>query len=353
MNDADRTETSNTSGHAETPGLSEVMTRMSRIATSLKQWTIFHAVAECGTFSSAAEFLHVSQGSIGYSISQLEEALGISLLRLEGRKYSVTNAGRELLCRSKFLLNEAIALETLASALRNNNTPQLKVSIEKDFPTRDLIPALSQYLARRRGPKIKLTEIPKSAMERVLRDLEADIAISSTVPPSYTAELLLEVEYVAVASATHPLLSKPRPISDEDLMEFVQIVTHDEDEPRVEADNAPPTATSGKFWYVTSIETAIAAVCEDIGYGWLPRSRIQESLESGKLVEIPLKTRSNFVKPFYLIQGRSSFYRETENLIQVLRTVALKTRYRGRNIFPRRRSEGQALLEDQTNHLLR
>jgi DNA-binding transcriptional LysR family regulator len=353
MNDVDRIETNHINRPAETPGLPEVMTRMSRIATSLKQWTIFHAVAECGTFSSAAEFLHVSQGSIGYAISQLEEALGISLLRLEGRKYNVTDAGRELLCRSKFLLSEAIALETLASALRNNNMPQLKVSIEKDFPTRDLIPALSQYLARRRGPKIKLTEIPKSAMERVLRDLEADIAISSTVPSSYTGELFLEVEYVAVASADNPILSKPRPISDEDLMEFVQIITLDEDEVRVEPGNGPPNATSGKFWYVTSIETAITAVCEGIGYGWIPRSRIEESLERGKLVEIPLKARATFVKPFYLIQGRSSFYRETENLVQVLRAVVLKNRYRGRNIVPRRRSEGQALFADRSDKLFR
>jgi DNA-binding transcriptional LysR family regulator len=353
MNNVDRNEPNNTNGPAETPGLAEVMTRMNRIATSLKQWTVFHAVAECGTFSSAAEFLHVSQGSIGYAISQLEEAIGISLLRLEGRKYNVTDAGRELLCRSKFLLNEAIALETLASALRNNNTPQLKVSIEKDFPTRDLIPALSQYLARRRGPKIKLTEIPKSAMERVLRDLEADIAISSTVPSAYTGELFLEVEYVAVASANHTILSKPQPISDEDLMEFVQIITLDEDDVGVDPGNGPSNAASGKVWYVTSIETAVTAICEGIGYGWIPSSRVEESLQSGKLVEISIKGRPAFIKPFYLVQGRSSFYRETDKLVQLLRAVALKSRYRGRNIAPRRRSEGQALFDGRSNNLFR
>ena len=353
MIDADQSVTNNTNEPAETPGLPAVTTRMSRIATSLKQWTVFHAVAECGTFSSAAEFLHVSQGSIGYTISQLEEAIGISLLRLEGRKYTVTDAGRQLLCRSKFLLAEAIALETLASALRNNNTPQLKVSIEKDFPTRDVIPALSQYLARRRGPKIKLTEIPKSAMERVLRDLEADIAISSTVPPSYTGELFLEVEYVAVASASHPVFSKLQPIAADDLLEFVQIVTVDEGEVRVDSLNGPADGTSAKFWYVTSIETAITAVCEGIGYGWLPRGRIEESLASGKLVEIPLNERATFVKPFYLIQGRSSFYRETENLIQVLRAVVAKPRYKGRNIVPRRRSEGQTWFDRRGDNLRR
>lgn len=325
MKDSVQNKTVADDGRAETPSLPDVLTRMNCIATTLKQWTVFQAVAECGTFSSAASFLKVSQGSIGYSISQLEETLGISLLRLDGRKYSVTEPGWALLSRSKFLLNEAIALETLAFTLRNNKTPQLKVSIEKDFPTRDLLPALSQYLARRREPKIKLSEVPKSEMERVLRDLEADIAISSTVPPSYTGELILEIEYIAVAHANHPILSKPRPLSEEDLMEFVQIMAFAEDDVRFESGNVSPTPMAGKFWYVTSVETAITAICEGIGYGWVPRHRIEESLSSGKLVALPISGSAIFIKPFYLIQGRSSFYRETENLIQILRAVVLKS----------------------------
>jgi hypothetical protein len=91
---------------------------LNRYRASLAQWRVFHAVIACGSFSGAAEFLHVSQPAISYSIAKLEDQFGISLLKLDGRKAYITEAGKALLDRSYFLLREATKLEAFADALR-------------------------------------------------------------------------------------------------------------------------------------------------------------------------------------------------------------------------------------------
>src|ERR671927_403894 len=64
---------------------------------TLKQWKMLHAVVDCGGFTDAAEYLHISQSAISYTIAKLQEQLGIPVLKLEGRKAQLTEVGRELL----------------------------------------------------------------------------------------------------------------------------------------------------------------------------------------------------------------------------------------------------------------
>jgi DNA-binding transcriptional LysR family regulator len=84
---------------------------------SLNQWKMLHAVATCNSFSVAAEFLHVSQPSISYAIGKLEGQLGVPLLKLDGGKVELTEAGTALLERARCLMREAIALEKFAESL--------------------------------------------------------------------------------------------------------------------------------------------------------------------------------------------------------------------------------------------
>src|SRR4051794_11176293 len=85
---------------------------------TLKQWKTLHAVVDCGGFSDAAEFLNVSQSAISYTVAKLQEQLGIPILKVEGRKAQLTEAGRELLQRSRHLIKDAIELEIFAENLR-------------------------------------------------------------------------------------------------------------------------------------------------------------------------------------------------------------------------------------------
>ena len=83
------------------------------IRYSLKQLRYFVAAAELRSTSAAARLLHVSQPSISGAIKQLEETFGQTLIiRHKGQGITPTPYGRQLMIRSKQLLNMASNLDS-------------------------------------------------------------------------------------------------------------------------------------------------------------------------------------------------------------------------------------------------
>ena len=68
---------------------------------TLDQWRTLQAVVDHGGFAQAAEVLHRSQSSVSYTVARMQEQLGVPLLRIDGRKAVLTEAGDVLLRRSR------------------------------------------------------------------------------------------------------------------------------------------------------------------------------------------------------------------------------------------------------------
>jgi DNA-binding transcriptional LysR family regulator len=64
---------------------------------TLQQLTYFMAAAEHGSFSAAADTLHMAQPSLSEQIRRLEAELGVALFARAGRRLELTEAGRLLL----------------------------------------------------------------------------------------------------------------------------------------------------------------------------------------------------------------------------------------------------------------
>ncbi len=69
---------------------------------TLEQWQTFRCVVDEGSFARAAEKLNKSQSSISYAIGQLNAQLPQPVLRVEGRRSVLTEAGENPLppCRT-------------------------------------------------------------------------------------------------------------------------------------------------------------------------------------------------------------------------------------------------------------
>ena len=78
----------------------------------------FIAVAELGSFSEAAERLHLTQPAVSKRIASLEQQLNVRLFDRLGREVSLTEAGRALLPRAYQILN---VLDDTRRALTNLN----------------------------------------------------------------------------------------------------------------------------------------------------------------------------------------------------------------------------------------
>ena len=63
---------------------------------TLQQLTYFIAATEHGSFTAAADVLHLARPSISEQIAHLEAELGVALFVRTGRRLELTDAGRLL-----------------------------------------------------------------------------------------------------------------------------------------------------------------------------------------------------------------------------------------------------------------
>ncbi len=289
---------------------------------SLKQWRILHAVIDCGGFSGAAEFLHLSQSAISYTIAKLQEQLGVPLLRLEGRKAQVTEEGRALLHRSRNLLKEALEIEAFAENLRKGWHSDIRLVVDHNFPSDLLMLALRKFSALKPNVRVSLSEVTMSQVEEILNECAADLAICSEVPIGFLGDPLLQLEYIPVAHPEHALFTLERTVFAVDLERQVQIVICNPKEP-CRGNGKNQSVRYSHRWNVRSFDSAVSALHEKLGYAWLPRQRVQRLLDGGTLAILPLQEKCTYTTNFYLMHGRTwAAASEARKLADVLHGLA-------------------------------
>ena len=172
---------------------------------TLDQWRTLQAVVDQGGFAQAAEVLHRSQSSVSYAVARLQEQLGMPLLRIDGRKAVLTEAGNVLLRRSRQLINQASQLEDLAHHLEQGWEAEVRLVVDAAYPNARLVRALSAFIPQSRGCRVRLREEVLSGVEEVFLAGDADLAITGLNLQGYLGTQLLEVEFIAVAHPQHAL----------------------------------------------------------------------------------------------------------------------------------------------------
>ena len=85
---------------------------------TLTQLSVFEAVARHGSFTRAAEELHLAQPTVSIQMKKLANALGLQLFEQSGRKVHLTHAGRELYASVHELFGQLGQLESRLAPLR-------------------------------------------------------------------------------------------------------------------------------------------------------------------------------------------------------------------------------------------
>ena len=80
---------------------------------TLRQLRYFQALVEHGSFSRAAESVHVSQPALSLQIRELESSLGGRLVERESRGFLLTPLGRDAHEQTLRILDETLLLETM------------------------------------------------------------------------------------------------------------------------------------------------------------------------------------------------------------------------------------------------
>jgi DNA-binding transcriptional LysR family regulator len=105
-------------------------------------------VVDAGSFSSAANQLHIGQPAVSKAIAQLEDRLGVRLLLRSTRGLIPTEAGRSFYDRAKRSIEEAAEAELAARGTSATLSGRLRFSAAVTFARLYVVPRLPAFLAQ-------------------------------------------------------------------------------------------------------------------------------------------------------------------------------------------------------------
>jgi len=178
----------------------------------LRHLRYFVALAECLSFTRAAERVHVTQSTLSHQIRQLEEQIGQTLFDRVGKKVVTTEAGQLFLAYATRALKEVDAGIAMLRPAAGGLTGQVRVGATHTFNIGLIPECVAQFLARHPTVKVCIEELPADDIGVQVRsgDLELGIAYRPEGPTDLSFEPLYNEEMVLVVADTHPLAHRRR-----------------------------------------------------------------------------------------------------------------------------------------------
>lgn len=201
---------------------------------------IFHAVAEAGSFTHAAEKLNLSQSAISRQVSGLEHELKVPLFQRHARGLVMTEQGETLYATAHDVLLKLDAVQSKLVDSREKPEGKLKVTTTVGLGTGWLTTRIHEFLEL--YPDVRL-DLILSDQELNLTTREADCAISLRQPknPDVVQRRLFTVHLHVYASPSY-IKSHGQPESLEELQDH-RIIAY--------GDNVP-NYLEGVNWLVTA-----------------------------------------------------------------------------------------------------
>ena len=98
------------------------------INISMRQLRAFDAVADTGSFTKAAQHLHLTQSALSVLVREMERELGLSLFDRHTRRVELSEAGRDMQPYVKRMLNELQQAVHSMTDLRDQHRGVLRIA---------------------------------------------------------------------------------------------------------------------------------------------------------------------------------------------------------------------------------
>jgi DNA-binding transcriptional LysR family regulator len=236
------------------------------------------AVARFGSFTRAAQLLHLSQPALTVQIRQLEEGLGAKLFDRNTRSVSLTAVGRELIPAFQRLLQEFDAVVVNAKDLSAKRHGVVRLACLPSFASTILPGIIAGF--RRRHPRVSFV-LKDAVGKRVLNMVRADdadfgIGVADAEEPDLETLYLMQDRMHVVFPARHPL-ARVRKVTLDVVRNYPLVLMDPESTVRALLDAA--FARSGKFVVpaceATYMSSAIGMVRAGLGVTILPSTAME------------------------------------------------------------------------------
>lgn len=272
-------------------------------STTLKT---FVTIAELGSFSMAAEQLHLTQPAISKRIASLEQELETRLFDRISRQITLTEAGRILYQRAHHILQELDDSRREIANLAQHVSGRLTIATSHHIGLHRLPPVLKTYVASYPDVELDIRFMDSEAACYAVQHGDLELAIV-TLPLEYSDEIKTKVIWQdplsLVIGPTHPLRRLLKSTNGKHALRLEELLTYSAILPgettftRQLIMNALQDQTSKlKVGMSTNyLETIKMLVSVGLGWSVLPQSMIDKDLLAVSVRGFQLKRQLGIV----------------------------------------------------------
>jgi len=291
---------------------------------------VFQAVAETGSFTRAADVVHLTQPGISKHIKQMEESFGTPLFDRSGRKATLTEAGAILFEATQGVMAIIDVAEQRIEDLKGLRGGRLRLGTSFPIGVYLLPRVLAQF--RRKYPAIEVTlNITVSGMigPKVLAS-EIDLGLASYEPPDsrLVTQAFMTDELVAIFPRDHKLAHK-RHITPQQLTEHTFVVAAPGAGTRtlLEERLRDQGIVLQKVLDFGNLEGVKHAVEAGLGISIQARSVVEREIASGSMRAVKLAGIDATIPFFYVCRKNAHLSHAANALIEMLPSTPASTHH--------------------------
>lgn len=243
-------------------------------------------IARRGSFAAAAKELFRVPSTISYTVSKLEEDLGVQLFERFGPRVVLTSAGAELLKEGRYLLKAAGDLERRVRRVASGWETEFTIAMDSMLSPCGLMEDIEAFYKVADQTRLRLVKEELSGTWEALIERRADLLVGAAgAGPSgggYTALPLGSVSFVFVVAPGHPLAGATHRLSKADLAACRAVSVSDS--ARQLAARTVGLLFGQDTLAVPDMQAKYAFQRAGLGFGFLPEPWVRADIEQGRFI---------------------------------------------------------------------
>ena len=237
----------------------------------LKQIKYFQTVVRCNSFSEAAAECYISQSAISQQVQALERELGVTLLKRENRRFSLTPAGEHFYQKSLLIVAdfEKLCKETKNIAQGNDFT--LRIGYIKGYGGAEFQRAVAEFTAKYPDVPVDMKNGNHEDLYDMLRTDQVDLVLNDqrrAFSDEYVNTILTAIGCHIEISARNPIANSEFVNADDLRHTPCILVASKEQQENEQSHYRDIYGIESKFLFAENLEEARLMVVS--GKGFLP-----------------------------------------------------------------------------------
>jgi DNA-binding transcriptional LysR family regulator len=244
------------------------------------------AIARRGSFAAAAKELFRVPSTISYTVSKLEEDLGVQLFERFGPRVVLTKAGEELLKEGRYLLKAAGDLERRVRRVASGWETEFTIAMDSMLSPCGLMEDIEAFYQVADQTRLRLVKEALSGTWEALIERRADLLVGAAgAGPSgggYSAVPFGSIAFVFAVAPGHPLVQVTHPLTKADLAAFRAVSVSDS--ARQMAARTVGLLFGQDTLAVPDMQAKYAFQRAGLGFGFLPEPWVRDDIAQGRFI---------------------------------------------------------------------